>query len=81
MTNNKPARTTRATCTGTTALDIAAEGMYGRLICATCGNSVLPNTDGLLRRHVAKRTDERTRIACKIVFTAEQEAVFAANQG
>jgi hypothetical protein len=70
-----------ATCTGTTALDVAATGMYGRQICATCGNSAFPNTDGTLRKHAAKRTAERIRIACGIVFTPEQEAVFAAHQG
>jgi len=70
----------RPTCPGTQALPIIAEGMYGRRICATCGNSAFPNSDGSLRKHMAKRIDERTRIACKIEFTPEQEFIFANNQ-
>ena len=71
----------RANCTGTTALEVKAEGLYGRRVCATCGNVAFPNADGGLRKHVAKRVDERTAVACGLAFTAEQEATFAANQG
>lgn len=71
----------RATCTGTQILDIVAECMYGRRICATCGNSGFLNKDGSIRRHTAMRISEVTRVACGITFTPAQEFIFAANQG
>jgi hypothetical protein len=51
------AMTRRETCTGTVG-STALPGHYGRLICDTCGNSVFPNKDGKLRRHVAKKFGE-----------------------
>lgn len=42
---------TTQTCNGTTGKK--AEGHYGRRICDTCGNSVLPKANGELRKHKA----------------------------
>lgn len=40
-------------CDGTKSTGIAYTGLYGREICATCGNCVFPKNDGTLKSHKA----------------------------